>query len=374
MRLTIVSLFALASMCASTTTSTPGDGESSGDESETVERRLPDLPRIADLAPGPYLFPRDALGAGESYFATAELVRVDSDAFIVSVNGGPHQRLSRREVWPMACLREPVELAEGALTIQLAAGAPVFVLASTREAARVSIGLESERSRVVPRDAIGLDGCTRDASMEADSHVGDAGDGNAACLFADQETLDESAGLPIPSGAPLHVVEEDGDWARVEVGARGGTLRGWMSTALVSSGASEATADWLAVAVGERICAFPGRVDPRESDDFREGGEDPVPSIPPAEIERVVRNGTSQIWACYEARLNDVPDLRVQLEVLMLVDGDGQVQRATVTRGASADEALSRCVIERVSRWRFPAPRIGGVQVRRTFDLHPPEQ
>lgn len=359
-------------MCASTTSSTSTE-ETAGDEISHRPERLPDLPRLADLAPGPYLFPRDALGAGESYFATADLVRVDADAFIVSVNGGPHQRVSRDAAWPMACLREPLEITEGDLAMQLEAGAPVFVLASSRDGARVSIGLSTERSRVVPRDVIGLDGCTRTVSMESESHVGAAGEGNAACVFADQETLDASAGLPVPSGAPVRVVEEDGEWARVEVGARGGTLSGWMSSALVASGASSDTADWLHAALGESVCEFPGRVDPRTSRDFEEESGSPASTISPADIERVVRNGTSQIWACYEARLNEVPDLRVQLDVLVMVDGDGQVQRASITRGASADEALSRCVIERVSRWRFPAPGTGGVQVRRTFDLHPPE-
>lgn len=371
-------IFALASTCAfpgTSPSSHEATSETSGDELDARERRLPELRRLGDVAPGRYLFPRDVLGTGESYFATAELVRVDGDELVISVEGGPHRTVSRSEAWPMACLREPMEFAEGALTMQLGAGAPVFVLASSPDAARVSVSLATELSRVVPRDAITLEGCVREPSMRSASVIGTVADGDAACLFSDQETLDEGAGLAVPSGAPVRVVEEDGEWARVEVGARGGTLRGWMSAALVARGASTSTIDWLRVALNNMVCVFPGRVDPRSTDAFREDeASNQVPTIPPMEIERVVRNGATQIQACYEARLSDVPDLRVQLEVLMLVDADGQVQRASITRGASADEGLSSCVIERIRRWRFPAPRIGSVEVRRTFDLHPPNQ
>ncbi len=373
MRLTVISIFALASMCASQPSSSTEDSDTSGDEVAEPSHPLPELRRVGDLAPGPYLFARDALGSGESYLATADLVQVDADAFVISVADGPHRRVPRTEGWPMACLQQPFEMSEAAFSAHLNAGAPVFVLASSREAARVSIGLDSARSRVVPRDAIGLDGCVQAADMATERHVGSAGEGNAACIFADEETLDGSAGLPVPENAPVRVVEEDGEWSRVEVGALGGTVSGWMSSALVAQGASPSAADWVAVAVGSPICDFPGRVDPRHTADYQEDPEAPIPTIPPEQIERVVREGTPQIWACYEARLAEVPDLRVQLEVLMLVDGDGQVQRASITRGARADEGLSECVIARISRWRFPSPRYGGVQVRRTFDLHPRE-
>lgn len=353
--------------------SPPPDEETGGGEVEVREPRLPALRELGAIAPGRYLFPRRALGAGEGVVA-AELVRAEPDAFVVSVDGGPHRRVPRTAGWPMACTARPVEHAEGELVVRLDAGAPVFVLSSSRDAARVSLGLSGAHSRVVPRDALSLEGCVEAVSAGAERGVGPAPEGDSACLFADQETLDPGAGLPIPSGAAVtQVLEEDGEWARVEVAVPGGTARGWMSANLVVASPS-GDADWIGVALGSALCVFPGRPEPRRSASFREAteGASEPPSIPPIEIERVFRNAMPQIQACDEARLGEVPDLAVTMEVLLLVDADGRVSDASITRGAGADAALSRCVLERLRRLRFPAPRTGTMNVRRTFTLRPP--
>lgn len=275
----------------------------------------------------------------------------------------------------MACMASPLEHAEGALSVRLGAGAPVFVLASTRDAARVSVGLSSAQSRVVRREAITLEGCLTEDDEEGEASVASAPEGDAACLFPDQESLDGSGGLPVPLGAPVRVVEEDGEWARVEVGARGGSLRGWMSANLVASDAPIA-ADWIGVALRTPLCMFPGRPEPRRPTIVLEEDpeEPPAPAIPAIEIERVFRMAMPGIQACYAARLNEVPDLRVTLEVLLLVDVDGRVSDATLTRGANADAALTRCILERMRRLRFPPPRTGTMNVRRTFQLTPPAE
>ncbi len=349
----------------------PPDDDTAGDEVAMRELPLPALEHLGDIAPGDYLFPRAALGSSGEGAMEAELVRVEPDAFVVSIEGGPHRRVPRAEAWPMACMAAPLEHAEGAFTMRMREGAPVFVLASSREAARVSVGLSTAQSRVVRRDAISLEGCV-DEEPEGEASVARTEEGDAACLFADQETLDPGAGLPIPAGAPVRVVEEDEDWARVEVGANGGSLRGWMSASLVAR-EPPSRADWIGAALGSGTCVFPGRVDPRTTTDI--GGEPDdltAPPIPEIEIERVFRNGASQLWACYDARRSEVPDLTVTMEVLLLVDVDGHVSDASVTRGASADAALTRCVLERVRRFRFPPPRTATMNVRRTFQFHPP--
>ncbi len=364
-----VILLALALTTCNTGGSASSD-QTSGDELER-EAPLPELGRLGDVVPGRYLFPRRALGAGEG-LAEAELVRVDAGAFVVSVDGGPHREIAREDAWPMACLAAPLEHAEGALVIRLERGAPVFVLASSRDAARVSLGLSTAQSRVVWRDAITLEGCV-ESGTEGSASVAAAPEGDAACVFPDQESLDGTAGLPVPSHAPVRVVEEDGEWARVEVSAPGGSVRGWMGASLVAR-AAPAPADWMGVALRAAACLFPGRVDPRASADYGVLPEDAgsVPAVSPAEIERVFQSGMTHIRVCYEARLNEVPDLSVDMEVLLLVDADGRVSDADITRGERADAALSRCVLERVRRLRFPPPRAGTMNVRRSFQLRPP--
>lgn len=345
--------------------------ETAGDELEH-EDPLPELGRLGDIAPGRYLFARRGLGSGDG-LVEAELVRVDAGAFVVSVEGGPHREIARADAWPMACLAAPLEHTEGALVIRLERGAPVFVLASSRDGARVSLDLATAHSRVVRRDAIALTGCAeRDA--EGSASVAGTPEGDAACVFPDQESLDATAGLPVPRGAPVRVLEEDGEWARVEVAAPGGSVRGWMSASLVTAAAPSA-AEWIAVALGTPACVFPGRVDPRSSAPYREAPPDPgtAPALSPQEIERVFQSAMPHIRVCYAARLNEVPDLSVDMEVLLLVDADGRVSDADITRGERADAALSRCVLERVRRLRFPPPRTGTMNVRRTFQLRPPQ-
>jgi hypothetical protein len=352
--------------CGSTTP-TPSTPEATSEEDDPIaERQLPELRRLGDVLPGDYLFAGPPLDASDALIR-ARLVTVGPDAFTVSVEGGPHREVERRRAWPMACLRRAVQHQEGALSMRMQAGAPVFVLASSQEAARVSLGLATEHSRVVPRDAISLEGCGLDVPSQGARRIASTARGDVACLFADQETLDVSAGLPLPAGAPVRVLEEDGEWARVEIAARGGTLRGWMGADLVADG--EGSPDWDAVALTSGHCVFPGRADPRQS--TLDGSEAPpeLPSIPAAEIERVLRNGAPEIQTCFEARRNERPDLRVVLDVVILVDASGRVSSARVTRGGDVDPPLTSCVTERVRRWRFPAPRFGSVELRRTFDL-----
>jgi TonB family protein len=362
-------LSALALSCGPAVTSTPDDVDERGSSDEVSERRLPELPRLGDSAPGAYLLPGAAVGSRDA-LAMVTLIRVEPDAFVISVDGSPHRSVDRTAAWPMACAARSIELAEGELRMELEEGAPLFVLASSPEAARVSLGLTTEHSRVVPREAISLEGCEGAEGPGGESSIAVATRGDSACVFPVHETLDEGAGLPVPPGAAARVVEEDGGWSLVEIAAPRARVRGWIASELVSDEPAS-SADWIAAALGSDRCAFPGRGEARASNPWLEGEEegDPVPSIPESEIDRVIASGMSQIRACYEARLAEVPDLRATLEVRMVVDPDGQVREAAITRGASVDAALSRCVIERVRRWRFPAPRHGEVQLRRTFEL-----
>src|SRR5690606_38088784 len=132
------------------------------------------------------------------------------------------------------------------------------------EAARVSIALHSEHSIVIRRDRLRTDECDPPAPRFGEGHVADAlAEGNVPCVFPDQETLDEGAGLPVPSGA-LATLEEDGDeWARVRVSLRGGALEGWMGRELFVTTARETEPDWTGAVLSGARCVFPGRPEAR---------------------------------------------------------------------------------------------------------------
>ena len=231
-------------------------GGTAGDEEED-EGPLPDLPNLADLSPGTYLFPTDALGAGETYLRSAQLIGTDADAFVIAIDDAPHRRVARRDAWPMACLTRAARFSEGDLRVTLDAGAPVFVLASSTEAARVSVALDTEHSVVVPRSALAFDACAWPDAGEAERRVPRAPEGDAVCLFADQESIDGTAGLVVPTGAPLALLEADGDWARARVSWPGGRVEGWVDATL-PRGETERP-DWLAAALARGFCLYPGR-------------------------------------------------------------------------------------------------------------------
>lgn len=345
---------------------------SSGDEGEVI---LPSLRRLGRIGPGDYLFRESAVGREGDQLMAVELIETRGDAFVVSVEGGPHREVPKTEGWPMACLRAPVDFEEGDLRVHLDEGAPVFVLASGSGGARVSVALDMEHSEVVHATAIDTSECPVPTPEGGESaRVTAVSEGDRACLFPDQETLDETAGLAIPSGVGAALREEDDEWVRVRVSLAGGWAQGWAHVDAVEEGAPRGEIDWDVAAIGGGRCLMPGRSDLEANTDPLELRDDPsaTPMIPPENIERVIRQGEPQINACYQARLNEVPDLAVTLEVQILVDPDGRVDDVALLRGGGADDGLTVCVREVIGRWRFYPPRVGAVQIRRTFALRPP--
>ncbi|MGE0786188.1 MAG: TonB family protein [Sandaracinaceae bacterium] len=345
----------------------PTDGE----EGDVI---LPELRQMGQLAPGRYLFRASAVGADGHGLVPVQLISNDPDFFVVSVDGGPHRQVAHEAGWPMACLRSALDIEEAALRLHLDVGAPVLVLASSRGGARISIGLDMEHSRVVHPTSIDTESCDEPAPATQAGRIASVAAGDRACLFADQETLDESVGLAVESGLPARVREEDGEWVNVRVEVPGGYAAGWMSAEAFERGSPSVPESWDLAAIGGGRCLFPGRSNAEAHTDALELHEDPnaPPMIPPEAIERVLRQGETQIRTCYEARLNEVPDLSLTMEILILVDPDGHVDRAEVTRGRTADDALTRCALDVARRWRFLPPRTGAVTLRRSFELRPP--
>ena len=368
-------LFALLSLLLIACGTSGADSSSADDDTSGFEEPDSPLPIVqrdlGRLVSGRYLFPGSAIGS-DAELAPAHLVRVDPDAFVVSVDGGPHRSVSRREVWPMACLRREIQIEEGALSVRLGVGAPVLVLASSTDGARVSVALDTEHSQVMRASELNTDACPIPAVDPADRNVSRVDAEDAVCVFPDQETLDESAGIVVPAGAPLRELERDGDWSQVRVSLAGGSVTGWVSAASTSASPAERDANPWSAALRNGDCLYPGRPE-RSTAGILESDPDTreAPTIAPAALEQVVRTNEPQVRACYEARLEEVPNLSVDLELFLLIDADGRVFQSQVTRGGSADVVLTRCVIDRSRRWRFPAPRTGTVQARRTFQLRP---
>ncbi|MBK7861079.1 MAG: TonB family protein [Archangiaceae bacterium] len=76
------------------------------------------------------------------------------------------------------------------------------------------------------------------------------------------------------------------------------------------------------------------------------------------EIHAVMKRNTAQIRDCYQRQLVESPTLEGRLLVKFQITAAGSVAGVKVV--SSTAPALDRCVVGRVSSWRFPEPKGGG--------------
>ena len=84
-----------------------------------------------------------------------------------------------------------------------------------------------------------------------------------------------------------------------------------------------------------------------------------------AVVERVVRRHRAQIKYCYELELMRTPGLEGKLVMQWVIGQDGKVRSAkSRAEGTTlANEALTRCIVNKVRTWVFPSPKGGGVVI-----------
>ncbi len=82
-------------------------------------------------------------------------------------------------------------------------------------------------------------------------------------------------------------------------------------------------------------------------------------------IVKVLKRNQNEIKLCYESELQNHPELVGKVAVLFTIGPSGSVLNASVVEN-TLNEAAARCMVQRISKWQFPAP-IGGEEVRVTF-------
>ena len=86
-------------------------------------------------------------------------------------------------------------------------------------------------------------------------------------------------------------------------------------------------------------------------------------------IQRVINQHRREIVACYERELQRDPNLAGRIEVAFVIDPSGSVARSNIASTTMNSSAVEQCITARVSRWRFPEPRGGGI-VRVTYPFN----
>ena len=80
-------------------------------------------------------------------------------------------------------------------------------------------------------------------------------------------------------------------------------------------------------------------------------------------IRRVIHSHRDQIKYCYSRELTRKPNLHGKIPIRFTINHRGYVRQASVYRPTIQNVSLTRCMVQRVRTWRFPAPRGGGIVI-----------
>ncbi|MCA9592323.1 MAG: energy transducer TonB [Myxococcales bacterium] len=86
-------------------------------------------------------------------------------------------------------------------------------------------------------------------------------------------------------------------------------------------------------------------------------------SLPPKDVQKVVRTNLHKIKSCYESALKKTPALEGRIIVRFVIGLDGRVSSATRDKGGVSPE-VDACVLRAFKGMRFPKPKAGVVVVR----------
>jgi len=78
-------------------------------------------------------------------------------------------------------------------------------------------------------------------------------------------------------------------------------------------------------------------------------------------IRRVIRRHRNEYVYCYEKELNQKRDLAGKIKVQFVISGQGKVIAASVSESTMKNATVEGCLVRKVKRWRFPAPKGGGL-------------
>jgi hypothetical protein len=88
-----------------------------------------------------------------------------------------------------------------------------------------------------------------------------------------------------------------------------------------------------------------------------------VGDLDPSVVAKEVHARTGAVRACYDRSLRKNPNLNGKLKVRWTITADGSVSAVQIQEDSMRDANVAACVRSLVSRWRFPAPSKGSVDV-----------
>jgi TonB family protein len=102
------------------------------------------------------------------------------------------------------------------------------------------------------------------------------------------------------------------------------------------------------------------RVSLLENDSEVEGGLDREV------IATYIRSRIGEILYCYERQLSSDPSLAGKVGVHFKIGPSGAVETQSIRESTLRSQVVENCILQKISRWKFPAPK-GGIQVVVTY-------
>jgi TonB family protein len=83
-------------------------------------------------------------------------------------------------------------------------------------------------------------------------------------------------------------------------------------------------------------------------------------------IAQYIKSQLGQILYCYERQLSANPDLYGKVAIKFTIAGTGNVETQRIGDSSLKNEMVEGCILQRVAKWKFPAPE-GGTKVLVTY-------
>jgi len=96
-----------------------------------------------------------------------------------------------------------------------------------------------------------------------------------------------------------------------------------------------------------------------------------IGAIEPHLVEKFIRQNRYQLQLCYELALRRNEEASGVMEWKWRIDSRGTISDISLVKSSIADRHLAKCLEEKISRWRFPRPRRGAVEVSYPFEFSP---
>ena len=78
-------------------------------------------------------------------------------------------------------------------------------------------------------------------------------------------------------------------------------------------------------------------------------------------VQKIIRRNLSGIKWCYQDALQRNPKLRGKVTLSFSILPNGKLKNPRASNPSLNDNALLSCITRKMKRWKFPAPKDGGV-------------